>query len=279
MMGRHDPAADAQATGRPSSIARLVLAIIALLLIVLFAGLGTWQVQRLQWKLALIERVESRVSATPVAPPSAARWNTVSKESDEYRHVHLAGHFLYEYTTPVQAVSELGAGFWLLTPLCTPDGTVVLVNRGFIPATENRAGPDGPRYPARRADGDACAAAAGAPHRLTGLLRISEPGGGFLRENDPVGNRWFSRDVAAIAAARGLHKVAPYFVDAARGQDPAGAPERPVGGLTVIQFQNNHLVYAITWYALALMVAGAWWFVARSGLNGAARAKDNGSKA
>jgi surfeit locus 1 family protein len=252
------------------------MAILALFLIVLFAGLGTWQVQRLGWKLALIERVNTRVHAKPVAAPQAPRWSQVSKETDEYRHVSLAGHFLYEYSTPVQAVTELGAGYWLVTPLCTPEGTIVLVNRGFIPAADNRPG----SYPARRAGGNPCAANSGPAHSLTGLLRIAEPGGGFLRDNDPVRNRWFSRDVAGIAAARGLANVAPFFVDAARGQDPAGAPERPVGGLTVISFQNSHLVYAITWYALALMVAGAWWFVARSGAAKENRkARNDGSKA
>jgi surfeit locus 1 family protein len=280
MMDRHGPAGGAPATGRKSSVARILLAILALLLIVLFAGLGTWQVQRLGWKLALIERVDSRVHAAPTALPPAARWAQVSKESDEYRHVRLAGHFLYEYSTRVQAVSELGAGFWLVTPLCVADGTphhtIVLVNRGFIPAAANRAG----RYPARRATGNPCAAVAGPSVALTGLLRLPEPGGGFLRENDPANNRWFSRDVAGIAAARGLANVAPFFVDAARGQDPAGAPEHPVGGLTVISFQNNHLVYAITWYALALMVAGAWWFVVRSGQEReAGKARNNGSQA
>lgn len=270
------------AAARPRSMARVILAILGLLLIVLFAGLGTWQVVRLQWKLALIERVESRVNAAPVAPPPPSRWAEVSKASDEYRRVRLSGHFLYEYTTPVQAVSDLGAGFWLLTPLCSTDGSIVLVNRGFIPASGNTA----ERYPARRAEGNPCVNASGAPHTLTGLLRIAEPGGGFLRDNDPARNRWFSRDVAGIAAARGLAPangapaLAPFFVDAARGQDPAGAPDQPVGGLTVISFQNNHLVYAITWYALALMVAGAWWYVARSGAKGEAdRAHNNGSKA
>ena len=279
MMDRHGPEEGVPATGRKGSTARIVLAVLAILLIVLFAGLGTWQVQRLGWKLALIERVNTRVHATPVAPPDAARWAQVSKESDEYRHVRLAGHFLYEYSTPVQAVSELGAGFWLVTPLCTPHGTIVLVNRGFIPAADNKPG----RYPARRASGNPCAATSGPAHSLTGLLRIAEPGGGFLRENDPANNRWFSRDVAGIAAARGLAgpaHVAPFFVDAARAQDPAGAPEHPVGGLTVISFQNNHLVYAITWYALALMVAGAWWYVARSGnMKETRKARNNGSKA
>jgi len=117
----------------------VILAILGLLLIVLFAGLGTWQVVRLQWKLALIERVESRVHAAPIAPPPSERWAQVSKENDEYRHVRLAGHFLYEFTTPVQAVSDLGAGFWLLTPFCTTDGAIVLVNRGFIASTGNTA--------------------------------------------------------------------------------------------------------------------------------------------
>ena len=277
MMDRHDPDhADSSRVTRPRSVARIILAIIGLFLIVLFAGLGTWQVQRLQWKLALIERVNTRVSAPPAAAPPAQRWTSVSKESDEYRHVRLAGHFLYDYSTPVQAVSALGAGFWLVTPLCTADGSIVLVNRGFIPAAGNKPG----RYPARRAEGNPCSAAAGAQHALTGLLRIAEPGGGFLRENDPANNRWFSRDVAGIAAARGLRNVAPYFVDAGRRQDPASAPEHPVGGLTVISFQNNHLVYAITWYALALMVAAAWWYVARHGNDRETRkARTDGSKA
>jgi surfeit locus 1 family protein len=277
MTGRHGPEpVDASGMTRPRSVVRILLAIVGLFLIVLFAGLGTWQVQRLQWKLDLIERVDTRVHAAPVAPPDAAHWAQVAKDSHEYRHVRLAGHFLYEYSTPVQAVSELGAGYWLLTPLCTTDGSIVLVNRGFIPAADNRGG----RYPARRASGNPCAGLSGAPHVLSGLLRIAEPDGGFLRENDPPRNRWFSRDVAAIAAARGLSGVAPFFVDAARAQDPADAPEHPVGGLTVISFQNNHLVYAITWYALALMVAGAWWYVARTG-NGKEnrKAQDDGSKA
>jgi len=276
MMGRHDPAAGQPAgSARPRSVVRAVLAVLGLLLIVLFAGLGTWQVQRLQWKLDLIERVDTRVHAPPSALPTGA----VSKASDEYRHVGLAGYFLYDYTTPVQAVSELGAGYWLITPLCTYSGTIVLVNRGFIPAADARN-----RYRAREASGNVCLPA-GAQHpqlspghAFTGLLRMSEPGGGFLRDNDPVANRWFSRDVAAIAAARGLNNVAPFFVDAARGQDEARAPDHPVGGLTVISFQNNHLVYAITWYALALMVAGAFWFVARSG-NAPSKARNNGSKA
>ena len=179
-MDRHGPAASESAMpARPRGWVRTVLAIIGLLLIVLFAGLGTWQVQRLQWKLALIERVNTRVSAPPVAAPTTS----VSKEAHEYRHVSLAGHFLYEYTTPVQALSDLGAGYWLVTPLCTGNG-IVLVNRGFVSVEDARD-----RYPARKAIGNPCAGSVGPAHALTGLLRIAKPGGVFLRENDPARNR------------------------------------------------------------------------------------------
>jgi surfeit locus 1 family protein len=144
---------------------------------------------------------------------------------------------------------------------------------------------------------------------------MTEPRGAFLRHNDAAANHWYSRDVQAIAAARGLTHVAPYFIDAeaARPSDvapgatsdarAASAPDAtsaadatadanaalavtedpcrphsttanavahaacaavPVAGLTVIAFHNSHLVYAITWYTLALMVAGAIWLGIRS---------------
>jgi len=258
MQDRHGSVAAQEAPRPQSKAARRILALAALLLTVLFAGLGTWQVQRLHWKLDLIARVNARVHAVPAAPPAAARWAQVTAQSDEYRHVRLAGTFLYDYTTPVMAVTELGSGYWLLTPLCMADGSIVLVNRGFVPAPVGGQ----PGYPSRKAAGPACSGQ-GAPVALTGLLRISEPGGGFLRTNDPLHNRWYSRDVEAIASAHGLYNVAPYFVDADRAQDPLDAPDHPTGGLTVISFPNTHLVYAFTWYALALMVAGAWWWVAR----------------
>lgn len=236
-----------------------VLAVLALLLIVLFAGLGTWQVVRLQWKLDLIARVEARVHAAPAPLPSRTSWAGITPESAEYRRVQLHGTYLYDLTTPVQALTEAGSGYWLLTPMCMGDGTVVLVNRGFIPAELGAR----TRYTPQRATENPCANA-GPAAAVTGLLRTSEHNGAFTRTNDPAANRWYTRDVAAIAAARGI-ATAPFFVDAAAGQNPPDSPDRPVGGLTVVKFPNSHLVYAFTWYALALMVAAAWWWVARRG--------------
>lgn len=209
-----------------------------------FTALGIWQIERLSWKQALIARVDSRVRAVAVAPPGAAQWPQVSAERDEYRHVTLHGRFLEGQDSRVQAVTALGSGWWLLTPFKRDNGEVVLVNRGWVAH-------DHPQP-----------VAADPATTVTGLLRISEPGGGFLRRNDPANARWYSRDVEAIAKAHGLQQVAPYFVDASANADRAN-PQAPVGGLTIIQFRNHHLQYGLTWFALALMTAWAGWRMLR----------------
>ncbi|OZI19890.1 hypothetical protein CAL26_20230 [Bordetella genomosp. 9] len=250
------PDADTGGGRRPAVL--ICMAVVAVLLFVGFSALGTWQVQRRAWKLDLIARVEQRVHAPAQPAPGPQRWPAMTADSDEYRHVSLTGRYDYGKETLTQASTELGSGYWVITPLLRDDGTTVLINRGFVPG-DQRGGIEHPEAAAR--DGVT----------VTGLLRISEPGGGFLRHNDPAGNRWYSRDVQAIAAARGLSDTAPYFVDAqapavnANAQAARGAaPDTwPRAGMTVIAFHNSHLVYAITWYALALMVAGAAFYTVR----------------
>ena len=220
------------------------MAVAAAATLVVFLGLvalGTWQVHRLSWKLDLIARVDQRVAAAPVPPPAPAQWQVVTAANDAYRHVRVQGRFLDGRETLVQAVTDFGAGFWALAPFQTDTGFMLFVNRGFVPA--------GFRDPASRRSGEIHGETA-----VTGLLRMTEPGGAFLRSNDAGADRWYSRDIAAIAAARDLGPVAPYFIDADATPNPGGIP---IGGLTVIAFPNNHLVYAITWYALAALLAGA----------------------
>ncbi|WP_440223973.1 SURF1 family protein [Dokdonella sp. MW10] len=240
------------------------LAAIGAVLLVLFGGflaLGTWQLQRMGWKHALITRVESRIHAEPVAAPARAAWTGVTREGHEYLRVRAEGVYLADADTRVQAVTELGAGFWVMTPLRREDGDVVLVNRGFVPlgATASAA-------PAGRIE-------------VSGLLRIDEPGGAFLRHNDPAGGRWYSRDVQAIAQARGLPATAPFFVDADRGATAAGT--WPRGGMTVVRFRDPHLTYALTWFALAMLVALAGWRVVtrERGLRQHARTRRHGMRA
>lgn len=207
----------------------------ALALAAVFAWLGTWQLERRVWKMDLIARVERRLATAPVAAPGPAGWLRISRASDEYRRVRVTGRFLPARDTLVAASTVLGPGYWLLTPLRDVRGFTVLINRGFVPSSR-----------------PAVATPSGTVS-IDGLLRITEPDGDLLRSNDPRGDRWYSRDVRAIATARTLDFVAPFFIDAAAIPGTAAYPR---GGLTVIAFPDNHLVYALTWYALAAMAFG-----------------------
>jgi len=199
-----------------------------------FSALGIWQIQRLHWKRALIARVDARIHAPPQPPPQPSQWPQITKRRDdyEYRRIELKGHYLRDRNILTQAVTDLGAGHWVLTPLRTHASGIVLINRGFVPA------------------GAHAAAAPAGEVTVRGLLRISEPGGGFLRDNRPAENRWYSRDVAAIAQALQLHDVAPYFIDAESTGNVTGWPR---AGMTVVRFRNQHRQYALTWFALAAM--------------------------
>ena len=148
------------------------------------------------------------------------------RDGDEYTRV--ARHRPLPATTarsPVQAVTELGPGYWVLTPLETP-GFTVLVNRGFVP-------PDR-RDPATRPDGQAAGEVT-----VTGLLRLTEPGGGFLRAQRP-------RRRPLVLARRRRHRRGPRPRAPSRPTSSTPTPRPnpgglPVGGLTVVRFRNAHL--------------------------------------
>lgn len=236
---------------RRSTLLRLMLLVLALAVCAGFVALGTWQIHRLHWKSALIERVGQRVHAAPVPAPGPQDWQRVNAAADEYRRVKVSGALLVAQAAKVQASTELGSGYWLMAPLRAANGSVTMINLGFISMEQARSAL--PPQPA-------------GAFEVTGLMRVSEPGGGFLRNNDPAADRWYSRDVAAIAASRGLPEAAPYFIDAdaaSAARLAAGKGIAPVGGLTVIAFHNSHLVYALTWYGLALMTALACYWVVR----------------
>lgn len=204
----------------------------------LFLGLGVWQVQRLGWKTRLIASVDAAMHAPPIAFSAVPRGDVAPLV---YRRVQLAGHYLPQGLTLVTGTSELGAGYWELVPLAPASGAPVFVNRGWLPMGTTRM----------QALGDVPAG----PVAVVGLLRLSEPHGTWLRANRPNEDRWYSRDIAELAHRRGMPVDQRLFVDATT-ETPAPRSGGAVPGLTVVQFPNNHLSYALTWFALALMALG-----------------------
>ncbi len=242
-----DPYRDEQEPRVRSVRTTVLVAVFGVALTCLLLALGLWQIERLEWKLGLIERVDTRIHSRPVEPPVGEAWDLGLASDHEYRPIRVVGTFVHAAETLVQAVTDHGSGYWVMTPLVDKAGHLFLINRGFVPS--DRANATSRLLGQVEGEID-----------VTGLLRLSEPNGGFMRTNDPNHDRWYSRDVAAISKARGLRETAPYFIDADAAANPGGYP---IGGLTVLSFRNPHLGYALTWFALAAMVAGATLYAMR----------------
>lgn len=187
--------------------------------------------RRLDWKTALIEAVETRAYGVEQPVPVQG----FEADTHSYLRVKTYGRLQNETSLRVKALTELGAGHWRMTPLLTAEG-VIWINRGFIPSGLSD---DEMFQPSGEVE-------------ITGLLRTSEPDGTVLERNKPAQNRWVSRDVAAMSEASGLSAAGPFFIDA----DHMGPVTAwPRGGLTILDFRNSHLSYALTWYALAALLA------------------------
>ena len=221
----------------------------AFALVILF-GLGVWQVQRLHWKLALIASVERGLHAAPVPAPGPDAWASLDYGQSEYQRVTVTGHFderaetYVVYTLTEPKGPHGGIGYLVMTPLVTADGWTVYVNRGFVPRER--------RYPAQQ-PGSTIAGEA----TVTGLFRAPH-GAPWWAGDDISTNAWFSRDPKLYAKAKGLPpaEIAPYIIDA--DFDPKLPDGLPQGGETVVNFPNNHLGYAITWFGLAAALLGVY---------------------
>ncbi len=236
------------ATGTRRWVVRGILAAVGFAILL---SLGFWQVARLQWKEALIARVEARLDDAPTPAPGPDTWPTLDMTDAEYMPVRLTGHFLndreihvlFTLTEPRGPLG--GIGYMVMTPFETDDGWIVYVNRGFVPRDRED--------PATREEDQITGETT-----VTGLLRQTSRSAWFSPGDDPKANQWFSRDPGAFAAASGLPAadVAPYIVDAAA--DPALPGGLPQGGETPIVFPNNHLQYALTWFGLAAALAAVF---------------------
>jgi len=226
--------------------------VMMLSLAVVCAWLGVWQLQRLAEKEALIVAVDERLDAAPIPVPAVGQWDSLDLAALNFRPVSLTGAFRYNQTVTVfTSLSSArgaasGPGYWVVTPFVLADGGTVFVNRGFVPeALQEAAVTD--------AESDVTQVT------ISGLLRPGETAG-FMTPAPDTSNRveWV-RDPVRLAEMvdPALEPFAPFYVDL-----PAGPPnELPQGGETVIEFPNNHLGYAYTWFGFAIVAVvmlGFW---------------------
>ena len=184
----------------------LMLAAFAVLI-----GLGVWQLKRLHWKEGLIAEIETRTKGEPIGLDQAIAIAREGRDPSYYR-VKVEGRFDHTKELYLYAVSEGRAGWHVITPLRTEDGEVVLIDRGFVP--------DELRNPASRAKGELDGVVA-----VTGIVRVPEAQGSFTPDNEVGANRWFWRDLQAMARSIGAAEVAPFYLEAEKSDVPAVGPK------------------------------------------------------
>jgi surfeit locus 1 family protein len=232
---------------RLSPRAMAAAAICALAGITVLLALAHWQANRAQWKEALIADLSQRLAAPPTDLPSPGRWRDLNAETSEFVRVQFRGEALSDealvYTTGSSLRPDVnGVGYWVFARVRLKDGSIVVVNRGFVPVGRRDAG----ARPAGQAVGQV---------DFVGSMRWPEARGPFTPNDDPSHNLWFVRDQLAMATEKGWGNVAPFYIEQEAPPAPDGLPQ--VGKL-VPALPNNHRQYEITWAGLAVVLAGVF---------------------
>jgi len=217
-------------TFRPTLWATIAAAVgLAVLL-----GLGSWQLDRRVEKQQLLQVRSLQVNAPVIGLADIGA--DAELDALEYRPIRLEGRFDGSRSAKLLSRTRDGrAGFHVIALLVTENGMTVLVDRGWVPV-----------------EGGIAPAPTGVVG-IEGYVRRFETPGRFTPDNDPGTGSWFYLDQEQIASALNLKTVAPFYVQQAPGAAPPEA--YPAGGVPNIALRNPHLQYALTWYALAIVLA------------------------
>jgi cytochrome oxidase assembly protein ShyY1 len=230
--------------------------IFTLVMVALFAGLGTWQLQRRAEKHALIAAMTERLAAAPEALPPPAQWSGLRSDSDEFRRVQFTATYqsapdAMVYSSGSAVRSDIsGPGTWAFLPARLSNGETIAINTGFVQNTmQDRAQQD--RSVARLITNQ--------PAMLTGYIRFPEKAGVLTPAENLANRLWFTRDHLAMARALGWSNVAPFYIDLEAPVPESGIPKP---GPLEVHLKDDHLQYAITWFGLAgavVIAFGVWW--------------------
>jgi len=217
--------------------------LISLPIFVFALGLGVWQMERREWKRDLLDRIAVNQAAAPVSLDELVKGDPLRRE---YGRVIVSGAFQHDREFPLGARSRKNeVGLQIVTPLRTDDGRIVLFDRGWVPS----AGKD----PATRREGQVAGKV-----ELTGIVRRSQVQRQFAPDNVPDKNVWFHVDVPLmrkLAGGKPDPTLDSFFLEADATPNPGGLP---IGGQTRLDIPNDHLQYALTWFGIALALAGVY---------------------
>lgn len=228
-----------EAASKMFSLRAIIVSLILTAVFTTLIALGTWQMQRLEWKESLLANIDQRLTSNPVSIQNVID-SINAGESFEYQPVTVEGVFDHSKEQHFFATHNGFSGYYVYTPFSSSFGTV-FVNRGFVPFDF--------KEPTKRPEGQVAEQVS-----VTGLARnmLDEKPSSVVPENDIAANIYYWKDLRAMAQTTGLDfddpKLLKFFIDANEASNPGGLPQ---GGVTIIDLPNNHLQYAFTWYGLA----------------------------
>jgi len=231
--------------------------LVSLPILVLCLCLGIWQMERREWKRDILDRIAANQSATPMPFDELLKGDPLRRE---YGKVAVAGTFLHDKEFHLAARSRGNdVGIQVVTPVRTDGGQIVLFDRGWVPSEK--------KDPATRSQGQMAGTVP-----LIGVVRRSQVQRQFVPDNVPDKNVWFHVDVPLMRQMAGGTPdpvLDTFFLEADTAPNPGGLP---LGGQTQLDIPNDHLQYAITWFLLALALAGVYlsyhWENGRLTVNG-----------
>jgi cytochrome oxidase assembly protein ShyY1 len=239
-----------------------------LVMVALLVGLGVWQLQRRVEKHALIAALTERLAGVPGSLPLPLQWSTLAPDRDEFRRVSFAATYQAAPDAMVyssgSAVREdiSGPGTWAFMPARLPTGETVVINAGFVQNTMQDRG---------QQDRAVTRLVTGEPVTLSGYIRFPQAAGVLTPPENLAKRLWFTRDHLAMARALGWggdgRPVAPFYVDL---EQPVPASGIPKPGPLQVHLKDDHLQYAITWFALAgavVIAFGVWLRAQRRGVS------------
>lgn len=204
----------------------------------ILAGLGVWQLQRLEWKQDLIARLEERTRAEPVTLAEVDERRKSGKDI-EYLRMRVKGEYLHDKERHLYTVQGGTAGWRIITPLVLPSKRIVMIDRGFVPQELKQL----ESRPDSAIKGWAL---------VTGIVRLPGEQALFTPDNDTDKNVWHWRDLEGMAASvlspEQMERLEPFFI---QHEDVPSMEGWPQAGYSNLNLPNRHLEYALTWFALA----------------------------
>jgi surfeit locus 1 family protein len=218
------------------------IAVASIIGIIILVSLGVWQVQRLQWKQNLLANIAENQAAPPLTLDAALK-AVEANENVEFRRVTTRGTFMHEAERHLLSIMDGKPAWQIVTPFQSEEGVVVLVDRGAVledlrdPATRATTNPQGVQT-------------------MTGIIRLRrESQSLFAPDNDPEKNLYYWWDLPSMmrdADPPANSRIALFVLQQAPLANDTGFPRpQPVA----VNISNNHLQYALTWFALAAVLA------------------------